>query len=258
MYRAAMMIGMLTLVAQPASAATERIPLRFARAAEVERMLVGVPKPPPGGGGLGGAPQPRGHVPDGVSLLTTATVANELVVDGTPEGIAKVRELVRLVDIPARGIKLTVRVFPGQLLQNDAAEVPEDKANQLATVLSAKEVARMVKNGPAALVDVQLEGENNRPVRIYWSPREKKPISAATILCRVGGKDQLRIWTSPGAAADLPLAGNSVVLEPTPEMPYLVVSVPDAEVALVVQAEVVPTKQAKSAARQKNVATRLR
>lgn len=256
MRKLAFVAGLLTLAALPASAATERIPLQFIRAADMERSLIAAPREP-GTGGLGGAPTPRGYVPEGVTLLTTATTANELVVDGTPEGIEKVRQLVRLMDVPARKVKFHVRVFPDRLLQNEFADVPEARENHVATALSEKEVARLVKNGPAPLVDLRLDGEANLPVRVYWPTREQKSISATTITSRLAGPERVRVQLSAGAA--LPARGEgSVMLEPTAEAPYLVYSVPDADVVLILHAAVSPVRPARATPQRRSVRASVR
>jgi hypothetical protein len=272
-----MMAGLLSLMALPATAATERIPLTFTSPALMVQMLTGAPQSPDGGGLSGG-----GLLAEGISALAATTSPNALVVDGTPEAIAHLRQIIRLIDIPPRKIRLSVRVFPKANIPFDPKNVTihNDKLTPSTAQLSAEELATLLKNAPAPLMQAQVEGNNNQPALFYWTPPGKKR-ETATVFPRVNGDDSvtvfLRSGNQPGPHIKVPVkqlkdvvvrpevpgaenlsVGDTAILRMKPGPHYMVTALPNTNALVVMRVEAEPVRNVKVAGDRKTVATRRR
>src|SRR5947209_10416991 len=100
------------LLASPAWSAdkTVQIPLHHVPAVEVERHLTrGALR-----SGVPGAPLDADYaslVPPGVTAWTVDEQRNALSVTGSEEAIRSLRQIVALIDVPSRHVRLSVRVL---------------------------------------------------------------------------------------------------------------------------------------------------
>jgi hypothetical protein len=272
-----MMTGLLSLIALPAAAATERIPLTFASPTVMVQLLTNT-LPSPGSGGLGG----RGLLAEGISALAATTSPNALVVDGAPEAIEHLRQIIRLIDIPPRKIRLSVRVFPKGNIPFDPKNVTihNDRRTPPTAQLSETEVATLLKNAPAPLIQAQVEGNNNEPALFAWTPPGKQR-ETATVVPRVNGDDSvtvfLRSGNQPGSHVKLPVkqlkdvvarpevpgaenlsVGDTAILRMKAGPHYMVTVLPDTNALVVMRVEAEPVRNVKAAGDRKTVATRQR
>src|SRR5438445_5277041 len=106
-------LPLIVLLATPfrAAADTVLIPLHHLRVTEVERQLLPGDDRHPVPGALA-APAERGLIPAGVTAWTADERRNAFEVTGTDEGIQAFKQIVQLLDIPTRQVRLAVRVLP--------------------------------------------------------------------------------------------------------------------------------------------------
>src|SRR6266581_4322539 len=106
-------LPLIALLASPfrAAADTVLIPLHHLRVTEVERQLLPDDdrRPVPG---PRAAPAERGLISAGITAWTADERRNAFEVTGTDEGIQSFRQIIRLLDVPARQVRLSLRVLP--------------------------------------------------------------------------------------------------------------------------------------------------
>jgi hypothetical protein len=165
-----------TVAVAAADSRTEVIPLRFVAASDVDRMVF--PAEPAGGfGNPGPLPSVRGLgfsevIPKGVAAWSIDPRTNRITVVGSQEGIREVKNLVRLLDIPPRQVRLTVRQFStDEALLQKLAEL--DKAQAPIGVPRPEPLSASILRGelPAALRErvterVSLTTPNNIPAYV--------------------------------------------------------------------------------------------
>jgi len=172
------------------------IPVRWVSASELAWSLGGTPmmgselKPVPSG--------PRGQLPEGIRSLQGFDLISSLIVQGTPEAVARMRELVAQLDQPALNVTLglrAARLSPGawdklpelgQTLATDGAAiiVSRDEADELVRRLVRDNLARISKtglttrNGEAA----ELRYGDAAPRTLVLLPRVVGDLADATFL----------------------------------------------------------------------------
>lgn len=225
------------LLVAPAFAAdrTETIPLRFVRAAEVERMLLPEERPA-GGGGLGGS---KGLAPEGLVAWTANDAKNALTVTGSPQAIDALKKIVRLIDIPARQIHLEVRV-----LRLDAAGrkqldelLPPVKFPHPETLRSAALVGKQIEQvtgGAKVLAAAELPTANQHPFHVRWTEAAGEPAKHLALTPRLNGDGSLTLtWPleTPGRPGEKSLftilripEGRTVIVVPQADAPALLVT----------------------------------
>jgi hypothetical protein len=72
-------------------------------------LRAGAASPRPGEGGLGGTAVAL--IPPGLTSWTADTIHNTLVVTGPKDAVARLKDVIRLLDVPARAVKLEVRTM---------------------------------------------------------------------------------------------------------------------------------------------------
>ena len=202
---------LLALAAAPARSAdkTERIPLRFIAAMELEWYLTGGGQRNkakrldelevlPQRGGLNdvdiiypGFPVGRGLglVPPEIGAWAVDTRENVLSVTGTQEGIEQLKRIIRLLDIPPQRIQLTARV-----LKLDAKALEELKAKRegniqdgAESVWVADEVQRRALEARPSTFSTRLAVQNNRGMHVRYPGGADEPAVAGMIVARVNG-----------------------------------------------------------------------
>lgn len=106
-------LPLIVLLATPlrAAADTVLIPLHHLPLTDVERQLLPLEDRRPVPGRLA-APAERGLIPAGITFWTADERRNAFEATGTDEGIQAFKQIVQLLDIPARQVRLAVRVLP--------------------------------------------------------------------------------------------------------------------------------------------------
>jgi len=150
----------------------ESIPVSWMSAGELAWSLGGTPI-------MGGELKPllagpRGELPEGIRSLHGFDLISALIAQGTPEGIAKLRELVGLLDRPPLEVNLGLRVVklapaawaslaePWRGLAADGAAmvISRDEANALVTKLVRDNVAEVHKGS--------LATQNGKPAELQY------------------------------------------------------------------------------------------
>ena len=251
------------------AAATEQIRLEHIQAAEVVRWLdeawladQGVrperQEPVPGLPAPGDtSPFRATGLPSGLYAWTVDAGKNSLAITGSPDGIRELQSWLRLLDIPVRRVRLSVRV-----VRPDAARLAQlkrllpdlnreqlpgsgDRGEAMASAFDRKLLPEI--EALPVLIASEMEVANNRPVYLRWpgdSPGGTKdakdagaaagPVVAA-VLPRVNGDGTvtLQVWLKTfdksGAAPMTMLrrvaAGEGILVAPHAAQPALVVTV---------------------------------
>ena len=223
-------------IASAESNRTERIPLRFVTVAEAEGIFA-PPKLQEGQGGLGPGAA-LGALPAGVVAIASDAAGKGLIVTGSRKGLEDLRQIVRLLDIPARPVRLTVKA-----LTPDASLREELKSEVVPTTfrggatgqvliveVGVKQLDGLVekarkRNG--VLLETVLDTANNRRAHLFV-PRAGAEPRKFTLLPRVNGDSSITLYVQEdeGVFAIRRVAsGSDLIL------------VPDDGVALLVRAE---------------------
>lgn len=203
------------LIALPAHAAdrSEVIPLSYLQAAELDQFLAngGSQTGPFGGGsglrakGLGGKDAPS-LIPSGIQAWAVDERKNALTVTGDEEAIEQLKRIVRLLDIPARQIRMTVRLV--ELDPADAKtlrERPDAATRDGVTTLTLTKPADVqpLQERPALLAS-ELQVSNNRMLHLRI-PAAAGDARRASLVPRVNGDGSITLVATallPGAAPD--------------------------------------------------------
>jgi len=190
---------LLALLPPPAGLAadrTETIPLRCASAVQLDRMLR------PGAA--------DSLVPSGLVAITLDPQGNTLTVSGSDESIQEFKNLVRLLDVPAKRIRLSARFIPldGAAIQElklpvDAA-APLSGSPYLVGAPSANQLALLAKRESAGETDLAVS--NNTTLRLRSRATEGRLTTFAEVIPRLNGDGSVTLYTrcaetAPGAAA---------------------------------------------------------
>lgn len=149
--------------------------------------------PAPLGGGAPNGP-PALVVPEGITAIVGIRADNSLLVRGTPEDIQSLKQILRLIDIPSRQIRVRISAGPlaaEGLVMNGASLRLADGAG--GDRLSAQVTGRVNGDGSIDLtVDGTVSvGGASRPL----STRVRVPAGQATQLVTAGqGSRQVRVW----------------------------------------------------------------
>jgi hypothetical protein len=220
--------AMLTALPAHAADRSEVIPLSYLQAAELDQFLAngGSQTGPFGGGpalgarGLGGNKN-RSFIPSGIQAWAVDERKNALTVTGDEEAIEQLKRIVRLLDIPARQIRMTVRLV--ELDRTDARalrERPEAATREGVTILTLTKPAdvKPLQERPALLAS-QLQVSNNRMLHLRL-PAAAGEARHASLIPRVNGDGAITLIATallPGAAPQLlfrmPSGQTGVVLE---------------------------------------------
>jgi hypothetical protein len=132
-------------------------------------------------------------VPEGITAWTVDPRKNVLNVSGTPEAVARLKSIIRLVDIESTQARLSVRMLnlseatlkelvPGEV----TLDHPDGTLGHLTVaVLDAEQLSKVAKL-PAEST-VEMTTYNNRPLYVRW-PRADEPVaSLAAVVPRING-----------------------------------------------------------------------
>jgi hypothetical protein len=234
----------LALLALPAAAAdrTEEIRLQYISAGDLMTFLL--PRPAhEQGGGLGGPDRPRGLVPVGIAGLATPS-AGVLSASGSEEAIQQLRNIIRLVDIPRRRIRLSVRLIEPQPeeLNRIVKDVAVGKADGSAVkvgVLDEDGRNRILARAQKTLLQADLVCANGATARLLW-PEDPSNAAFPALTPRVNGDGTITL-TVP--ARPDPAAKELIVLRRISSGQTLVVAREEGGPTLVVTAEVLPDEK---------------
>lgn len=213
---------------------TERIPLRFVSAAEAVQIIL----PPPmkeGEGGLGPRPA-RGAVPAGVVALASDAQGTALVATGSRAGLADLRNLVRLFDVPPRPVRLSVTaLIPDanlreelkvDLVETDARGEASGKA--LAAGVDVKHSGRLVaeaRRRKGVLMETVLDTANNRLAH-FLVPGVEGQEAQLSIQPRVNGDGSITLFLQERVGHSFSIrriaSGSNVILLPNSSLALLV------------------------------------
>jgi hypothetical protein len=204
----AILLPLVFLLATPALAAvrTEEIRFKHHPAIDFERMLLAAQWP---GLDLSRAPVAPGEQParssSGVvaqSLLPEGIVAwsvdaerNSLSVTGEAEAVEQVKSIVRLIDVPARRIRLSVTAFrpdaptAGQLRAELSGE-PE--AGKFASVVVDDAKVRLIEAKPP-LAGTEATVGNSRPLSVRLPWEKDQPASPGLFIPKLNGDGSLTV-----------------------------------------------------------------
>jgi hypothetical protein len=224
----------LSAVPVLAAGRTEVIRLTFLPAAELDQFLTAAPADPQYGfgGGLGSPRASKGIddkdrpdlIPKGIAAWAVDARKNAVSVTGSDEAIGQFKKIVRLLDVPARQIRIAAR-----MVELDPAEVaalrarPETQVGEgvTLTTLTRSEDRKRLEALPA-LFSTTLQISNNRVLHMRVPSVAGEDSRRASLVPRVNGDSSLTIIASgliaskPGSK-DYPLllrvsTGQSVVV----------------------------------------------
>ena len=240
---------LLAAPALPAHAATQ-VRLQFISPSELEEMLRtwGTKRPLAQAGqvkdaeGLGVEPggSVRGMVPEGITGLSADSRTRSLWVTGTEDAIQSLKNIVRLLDIPARRLQVAL-----QVVRPDAAALEGVKfldvsgagSQVRAATLSDAQAAKLTAG--ASLFSAELPGLNNRPVR-FFPPAATGLGQCAAITARINGDGTITlIALTTGAPAGTPGSSGPLALRRISSGETALVLTKDGT-ALLLRAEILP------------------
>ncbi len=230
-------LGFSLLLVTPALAAdrTETIPLRFVRAAEVQEMFL----PEERAAGTGGLGAVKTAAPEGLVAWTANDATNSLTVTGSPQAIAAVKKIVRLVDVPARQIHLDVRVLrldaAGRKQLDELIPPVKDPHPEMlrSTALVGKQIEQ-VTSGAKVLAAAELPTANQHPFHLRWTEAAGEPAKHLALTPRLNGDGSINLtWPfgTPGRPGEKSLftirripVGQTVIVVPHADGPALMVT----------------------------------
>ena len=190
-----------SLVATPVLAAdrTEVIPLAFLSATELDQFMTSDTI----GTGVGGLRRGKGIdgkdrldlMPKGISAWAVDARKNAVSVSGSDEAIDQLKKIVRLLDIPARQIRISVRLV--ELSPAGAAALrarPDAVAGEgvtSATLTSPED--RKPLEGLPALFTTTLQVSNNRKLHLRVPSAAGEDSRRASLVPRVNGDGSITV-----------------------------------------------------------------
>jgi hypothetical protein len=226
----------LTLAAVPSAAAeyrTEVIPLRYFQVSQFQEVVAA-----PTFRGERRLPLKDALLPKGIIAWAADTRANSLAVTGTAEGLNSVKQVLRLLDIPPRQIRISVstpRLDEGLLKELQQTTAPDEDGLWAIPLTDAAHQARVkaAPGGPSA----SLVTSNNAPMRMRIRGEDGPFVSLTP---RLNG-DNTITFAAPGEDFGK-AAGGLLVLRRVPSGLPLLVTGKGVEGILVISAEVLPEK----------------
>lgn len=190
-------------------AKTEIIPLKYCSAVKFEQYLVSTrvvptrsleiqgrePGPWPGDR-TDTSSVPGVSIPRGIQALSVLQNRNAIVVTGDAAGLAEVRDLVRLLDIPTREIRFQARAVR---LDADTAR-RFTPANPGADVLNAidQQVLQHATEGRAAVLAMDCLMENGGGLHLNLPADGRGASGLVTVMARINGDNSLTLFISRG------------------------------------------------------------
>jgi hypothetical protein len=183
---------------------TETVRLTFVAAGDVERLLHGSQPPSP-------RAEQGGLIAPNIHAWSMDTRHNALTFTGSREGIDVVKSIIRLLDVPARGISVAVRFVP---LPGGA-----DPAGPAAKPVDEKEVAALEKQ--PAVQAWTMPSTNNLPIRFLWPASKEDQVLSITPRINGDGSVTLIIGPATRPTSQSDIAGSDKVtkledLKPVP------------------------------------------
>ncbi|HEU4752511.1 MAG TPA: secretin N-terminal domain-containing protein [Armatimonadota bacterium] len=241
-------LPLLLALLSPAAAEnrTAEIPLHYAQALEVHRIL-GTWQPEP----IRRSPHPEpaapvvsaGMMPAGIIAWSADPAANSLRFTGSPEALDRLREVIRLLDIRPRTVRLAVRAVrldplaekkllaEGTLTGGDGLWLGGVEGKQLA------ELRRL-----PALAEIEQPVANNffLGVRLPW--RDGEPPAVANLMPRLNGDGSVTLVLDHGGLQrDGRTEGSRFVRRLIPDQGLLVLS--ERSIVWLVTSEVLPEEK---------------
>jgi hypothetical protein len=228
----------LFLAAAPAAGAdrSEVIRLEHAAAADVLATLI------PEGSKLNEAGR-VGLIPAGLSGLSISS-AKALSVSGTGEAIRKLRELIRLVDIPRQIVRLRVWLIEGakpEGLAQDVAVGQSDGGVFYVAVMDEPARQALLAGARRTHLQAELECGNNGTARLFRPGADPRDATFAAVTPRINGDGTVTLLV-PLKGALVPPANEAgpTVLRRLPSGGTMLVAPREGGLALVVSVEVLP------------------
>lgn len=222
----ALLLLTASLIAFPAPAAdrTETIPLKFLSAPELEQWLtlsssfgryvgsyrgISYQEPKPDADGKRAASM----IPEGIDAWVADARKNTLTLTGSREAREQLKQVVRLLDVPARQVRVSVR-----LLKLEPAQVAELQArpNRVTTGdvtylprLDAED--RKSLESRATVLTTTLNVANNRTIFLQIPADAGQPLRQAALTPRVNGDGSVTV-IAPGLVLEKPDRGAQALL----------------------------------------------
>jgi hypothetical protein len=193
------------------------IPLHYVPAIEVDRSLA--PGEQRANGPIGTlAPENRGLVPHGIVAWTVDERRNGLSVTGSEEAIRSLSQIIGLLDVPVRHVRLSVRVV--RLDDRDRARLkpealspspPGRGPTDFVAVVTRDQAASLEER--EALAAAEMSVASNLPLHLAWPGNLNQQPEPAVILPRVNGDGTVTIYLplTRLSSADVPEAGQMIV-----------------------------------------------
>jgi hypothetical protein len=229
-FLAPLLVAGLLLAAPPIGAAdkTELISLTHISAAELDDLLStgrvgsipvvidGQPEGPPDA-----APPKMNLVPAGIIAWAVDLRNNALSVSGDAESVQQLRRIIRLLDIPARRLRIFSRIVqldvPTAAALREKADVVEQQGLKILVLPAAERAALDARPAlQAATVDVS----NNRRVYLRRAAGAWHPVREVTLQPRVNGDNTITLFTT-GLFDDRARKGSIAALRVSHGVPVL-------------------------------------
>lgn len=200
-----------TLVALPAHAAdrTEVIPLAFISAPELDMFLTGGGFRVEYASGLGGQVTARGMgglggksapdmIPKAISAWAVDARKNTLSVTGSDEAIGQLKQIVRLLDIPARQVRMRVHLVQLDAAAAAALQVRPEVLDRdgMVTLTLTKAEDRKLLEARSALLSTDLNVTNNRMLYLRVPGAAAEEARSASLIPRVNGDGSITVIAS--------------------------------------------------------------
>ena len=135
-----------------------------------------------------------GIIPPGIERVVGVPADNSLLIQGTAEAIAEFRQIVRLLDVPQRQLRIRVSsgklAADGQVLSGSALQLSDNGGNE---VLNVTLVPHLTGDGSIA---VSVDGVviSAGTVRSLASRVRVLPGRAVSVVALGAGSRQVRVW----------------------------------------------------------------
>lgn len=197
----------LLLAGLPAQAAvkSEAIPLTYLSAAELEDLLSPMPRSDfPQNRKMRGTVGP-GVIPRGITAWAVDPRKNALSVSGEADAVEEFKRLIRILDVPARRLRVSVR-----LVQLDAAGAEPlrknpnaQESNGLKLLLLSKEEKARLDAQPAVLA-AEVNTSNNHRVYLRRPGAAGQPERPLALFPSVNGDNTITLATLGLLPTDMP------------------------------------------------------
>jgi hypothetical protein len=210
----------LTLLLASSARAAEKtvlIPLHHVQASMFERYLMpGEERSAFPGGVVRG--QSHSLVPDEITAWTIDARRNALSVTGSEDGIADLKRIIELIDVPTGRVRLSVKV-----VRLDPQDMNHLNTERLPPLLPGGEptdfVAALTEPQAAsfgsreALAAAELTVASNFPLHFAWPGNANQRSQPTEVLPRVNGDGTVTLYSprSGPSPAGTPLAGEMIV-----------------------------------------------